>query len=128
MITELTPEERFKIRKSDEAWLDAQPPLPTAEEIARPFAVGLARLHDLRDRADALRWGADAGHRRAEAEEMLALIARVCTMVRVAAVSCSSNSEAGARLAQVVRDVVDLQDLESTIYGDEVYLLGYPDA
>lgn len=45
MTMTLSPDDRLRMLESDRAWLAEQPPLPTADELARPIIDGLMALH-----------------------------------------------------------------------------------
>jgi len=45
MTMQLTPEQRHREIDSHREWLKEEPPLPSAEELARPLIDGLMTLH-----------------------------------------------------------------------------------
>ena len=69
-------------RRAAEEWLASAPPVPTAEELARPFLVGIRRLCEL------------------ETEE--------CVFDEL---SCEGNSALGARAFELARNIRQAADL-----------------
>lgn len=83
--------------QADEPWLDRLPPLPTAEEIARPFVGVLHLLHDLAERAESLEhpasavndgWAGNNPQRLVEARHFVETVERAICLIRLSARTC----------------------------------------
>lgn len=85
-----TPEQREYLIKSDREWLAVQPPLPSAEELARPLIHALGAIHDAFDgRADAMLYDLEAidvevHPFEAQARELVATVEEVAALMRTA--------------------------------------------
>ncbi len=106
-MASLSADDRERIHDEQRRYLDEVGPLPTAEAIARPIIDGLWALYDLHERAAALEWPRDQGEYVDETAALLALVERVCTLVRVGVGNCLLAEQRGMEhaLDGVLREI-----------------------